>query len=179
MSIQDWGSLGEVIGALGLLITVCFLVYELRLTRAAIAHKDYSETISRNETFWSNVIGNTELLDTFTVIHELTLELKHTPTLEQIKARITPNEFTRWYHHCRVSSLNFEAYLNSLERGFMVKGEFDMAFAPRTKDYIFWRELGLPVGRRTLRHFEKIVSMADLRSITVESGSSELHEQTA
>ena len=59
----------------------------------------------------------------------------------------------------------------------MVKGEFDMAFAPRTKDYIFWRELGLPVGRRTLRHFEKIVSMADLRSITVESRSSELQEQ--
>ena len=31
MSIQDWGSIGEVIGALGLLITVRFLVYELRL----------------------------------------------------------------------------------------------------------------------------------------------------
>ncbi len=161
MSIQDWGSIGEVIGALGLLITVCFLVYELRLTRAAIAHKDYSETVSRNETFWSHVIGNTQLLETFTIIHQLTLELKGMPTLDQIKTRITPNEFTRWYHHCRVSALNFEAYLNSLERGFMVQGEFDMAFAPKTKDYIYWQELGLSVGKRTTLHFEQIVCMLD------------------
>ncbi len=164
MSIQDWGSIGELIGALGLLITVCFLVYELRLTRAAIAHKDYSETISRNETFWSGVVGNTRLLETFTSIHELTQELKGMPTLEQIKARIAPIEFTRWYHHCRVSALNFEAYLSSLERGYMVQGEFEMAFAPKTKDYIYWRELGLSVGRRTTLHFEKIVCVLDSRS---------------
>ena len=169
MSIQDWGSIGEVIGALGLLITVCFLVYELRLTRAAIAHKDYSETISRNETFWSHVIGNTHLLETFTIIHELTLELKGMPTLDQIKTRITPNEFTRWYHHCRVSALNFEAYLHSLERGFMVQGEFDMAFTPKTKDYIYWRELGVSVGKRTTRHFEKIVSVLDSQPDSVPS----------
>ena len=46
MSIQDWGSIGELIGALGLLITICFLVYELRLTIAAIAHGALSENLA-------------------------------------------------------------------------------------------------------------------------------------
>ena len=69
--------------------------------------------MSRNETVWSHVIGNTHLLEASTIIHELTLELKGMPSLDQIKTRITPNGIARWYHHNRVFALNFEAYLHS------------------------------------------------------------------
>ena len=114
MSIQDWGSLGEVIGALGLLITVCFLAYELRLTRDCYRLPIGITLIDvRNETFWSNVIG--WLLDLFNGAFELTLEFKHIPTLDQIKARITPNEFIGGITIAGFFSIS-KRYLNSLER---------------------------------------------------------------
>ena len=51
----------------------------------------------------------------------------------------------------------------------MAQGEFGMAFAPKTKDYIFWRELGVSVGKRRSRHFEKFVSALDSQPASVPS----------
>ena len=49
MTISELGSLGEVVGAFGLIVTIVFLAMEMRMTREDGIYRDLEHLMIRNQ----------------------------------------------------------------------------------------------------------------------------------
>lgn len=66
MTIQDLGALGEIIGAVAVIITLIYLAVQLRQSNRATHRLMYSNAAEKVSDFWANLASNIELFELYT-----------------------------------------------------------------------------------------------------------------
>ena len=72
MTISELGSLGEVVGAFGLIVTLVFLAMEMRMTREDGIYRDLEHLMIRSQELCMLVTQSPELADVITKFTNLT-----------------------------------------------------------------------------------------------------------
>ena len=71
MTISELGSLGEVIGAFGLIVTIVFLAMEMRMKRQDEIYRDIEHVAIRNQEINMLVAQSPQLHDVMTKFNKL------------------------------------------------------------------------------------------------------------
>ena len=121
MTISELGSLGEVVGALGLIVTLVFLAVEMRLKRQAEDNKDLEQVQIQAFEIQLGAAENPELSKVLSKWNKLTggIWLPLPPHIDHAALQdifdeeelTTPN----YYHFA--SAMNYEMALTKWERG--------------------------------------------------------------
>lgn len=144
----------DVLASMALVISVFFLLKELRLTRDSIRHSDFVNSINRSAENMLRITENEELLSTIQKISVYRNQRKRNPRqLKRIIDALPPQERVRYFHFQRNACLSCEVFLESADAGFIDTNRFTMAFGWTEVDFEIWNVLGLEVGNRTRRHF--------------------------
>ena len=72
MTVSELGSLGEVVGAFGLIVTFVFLAMEMRMTREDGIYRDLEHLMIRSQELCMLVTQSPELADVITKFNNLT-----------------------------------------------------------------------------------------------------------
>ncbi len=144
----------DVLASLALVASMIFLLKELRLTRDAIRHSDFVNSINRSAENMLRITENRELLETIEKINVYREQRpRNTGQLRRIIDGLSALERTRYFHFQRNACLSCEVFLQSADSGFIDSERFSMAFGWSEVDYEIWLALGLDVGKRTRQHF--------------------------
>ena len=147
----------DVLASLALLVSVFFLLKELRLTRDSIRHSDFVNSINRSAENMLRITENEELLRT---IEKISIYRNHPRRSHQQLRRIidglTPQERVRYFHFQRNACLSCEVFLQSADAGFIDTERFSMAFGWNLVDLEIWTALDLDIGKRTRQHFAEL-----------------------
>lgn len=148
-------SLGaDVLASLALVISVIFLLKELRLTRDTMSHADFLNSINRSAENMLRITENDELLSTIEKISAYrNQQTRDARQLRQILDELSPREHVRYFHFQRNACLNCEVFLESANAGYIDSERFAMAFGWTAIDFEIWQALGLGIGVRTCQHF--------------------------
>ena len=147
----------DVLASLALLISVFFLLKELRLTRDSIRHSDFVNSINRSAENMLRITENEELLGT---IEKISVYRNHPcrshQQLRHIIDGLSSQERVRYFHFQRNASLSCEVFLESADAGFIDAERFAMAFGWNHIDFEIWTALNLEIGMRTRQHFAEL-----------------------
>ena len=121
MTISELGSLGEVVGAFGLIVTLVFLAMEMRLKRQAEDNRDVEQVQIRAFEIQLGVAENPELSKVLSKWNKLTggIWLPLPPHVDNVALQDIFDEeelTTRNYYHL-ASAMNYEMTLTKWERG--------------------------------------------------------------
>ena len=121
MTINELGSLGEVIGAFGLIVTIVFLAMEMRMKRQDEIYRDIEHVAIRNQEINMLVAQSPQLLDVMTKFNKLTgghfQPLPDSMTTERMKEAFDERELTMLVHYWYAAALGNEIFLTKAERG--------------------------------------------------------------
>jgi len=144
----------DVLASFALVISVIFLLKELRLTRDTMSHADFVSSINRSAENMLRITENDELLTTIEKIGVYRRNQKRDQRqLKQILDELPPQERVRYFHFQRNACLNCEVFLESASAGYIDAERFAMAFGWTETDFEIWNGLGLSIGTRTRLHF--------------------------
>ena len=147
----------DVLASLALLVSVFFLLKELRLTRDSIRHSDFVNSINRSAENMLRITENEQLLGT---IEKISVYRNHPRRSHQQLRRIldglTSQERVRYFHFQRNACLSCEVFLESADSGFIDAERFAMAFGWNHIDFEIWAALDLDIGMRTRQHFAEL-----------------------
>ena len=115
MTISELGSLGEVIGAFGLIVTIVFLAMEMRMKRQDEIYRDIEHVAIRNQEINLLVAQSPQLLDVMTKFNKLTgghfQPLPDSMTTERMKEAFDERELTMLVHYWYAAALGNEIFL--------------------------------------------------------------------
>ena len=121
MTISELGSLGEVVGAFGLIVTIVFLAIEMRMKRQDEMHSDVEKLMIRSQDLETLVAQNPALTKVMTKWNKLTgghlQPLPKDITRETIQTIFDEEEFTILYYYLHAQAYNSELLLTKAERG--------------------------------------------------------------
>ena len=147
----------DVLASLALLVSVFFLLKELRLTRDSIRHSDFVNSINRSAENMLRITENEELLAT---IEKISVYRNHPRRSHQQLRRIldglSSQERVRYFHFQRNACLSCEVFLESTDAGFIDAERFAMAFGWNHIDFEIWTALELDIGMRARQHFAEL-----------------------
>ncbi|MFQ3364391.1 MAG: hypothetical protein ACI883_001367 [Candidatus Azotimanducaceae bacterium] len=156
-------ALADVFASSALLVSMVFLLKEVRLMRDSLRHSDFVSSVNRSSDNMLRITENDGLLGT---IHKVSAyrfkEVRDPAELRAILAEIPPMEKIRYFHFQRNACLNCEVFLESVESGFIDAARFAMAFGWSNVDFEIWTELGLEAGPRSLQHFKNALESQKL-----------------
>jgi hypothetical protein len=66
MTVQDLGALGEIIGAVAVIITLIYLAVQMRQSNRATHRLMYSSAAEKVSDFWADLASNIELFELYT-----------------------------------------------------------------------------------------------------------------
>jgi hypothetical protein len=147
----------DVLASIALVVSVVFLLKELRLTRDSIRHSDFVNSVNRSAENMLRITENEELLTTIEKISAYRNQpLRNRSQLRRIIDALTPQERVRYFHFQRNACLSCEVFLDSAAAGFIDQDRFSMAFGWNDVDYEIWEALGLTIGPKTRQRFAKV-----------------------
>ena len=150
----------DVLASFALVISVFFLLKELRLTRDTMSHADFVSSINRSAENMLRITENDDLLSTIEKISVYRNQHKRdTRHLRRILDGLTPQERVRYFHFQRNACLNCEVFLESASAGYIDADRFAMAFGWSEVDFEIWSVLGLSIGARTQQHFDAVAAL--------------------
>ena len=150
----------DVLASFALVISVIFLLKELRLTRDTMSHADFVSSINRSAENMLRITENDELLTTIEKIGVYRRNQKRDQRqLKQILDELPPQERVRYFHFQRNACLNCEVFLESASAGYIDADRFAMAFGWSEVDFEIWSVLGLSIGARTQQHFDAVAAL--------------------
>ncbi len=159
-------ALADVFASSALLVSMVFLLKEVRLMRDSLRHSDFVSSVNRSSDNMLRITENDGLLGT---IHKVSAyrfkEVRDPAELRAILAEIPPMEKIRYFHFQRNACLNCEVFLESVESGFIDAARFAMAFGWSNVDFEIWTELGLEAGPRSQLHFKNALESQKLAQI--------------
>ena len=121
MTISELGSLGEVVGAFGLIVTIVFLAMEMRMKRQDEIYRDIEHVAIRNQEINMLVAQSPQLLDVMIKLNKLTgghfQPLPGSMTTERMKETFDERELTMLVHYWYAAALGNEIFLTKAERG--------------------------------------------------------------
>ena len=121
MTISELGSLGEVVGALGLIVTLVFLAMEMRLKRQAEDNRDVEQVQIRAFEIQLGVAENPELSKVLSKWNRLTggIWLPLPPHIDNAALQdiFDEEELTTLNYYHLASAMNYEMTLTKWERG--------------------------------------------------------------
>ena len=121
MTISELGSLGEVVGALGLIVTLVFLAMEMRLKRQAEDNRDVEQVQIRAFEIQLGVAENPELSKVLSKWNKLTggIWLPLPPHIDNAALQdiLDKEELTTLNYYLLASAMNYEMTLTKWERG--------------------------------------------------------------
>ena len=121
MTISELGSLGEVVGAFGLIVTLAFLAMEMRMTREDGIYRDLEHLMIRNQELCMLVTQSPELADVITKFNNLTgghfQPLPKDVTAQKIRETFDERELTILTNYHYANSWGAELFLTKAERG--------------------------------------------------------------
>ena len=147
----------DVLASLALLVSVFFLLKEMRLTQDSIRHSDFVNSINRSAENMLCITENEELLRT---IDKVSVYRNHPhrscQQLRRITERLTARERLRYFHFQRNACLGCEVFLESADAGSIDTERFSMAFGWDLIDLEIWTALDLDIGKRTWQRFGEL-----------------------
>ena len=121
MTISELGSLGEVVGALGLIVTLVFLAMEMRLKGQAEDNRDVEQVQIRAFEIQLGVAENPELSKVLSKWNKLTggIWLSLPPHIDNAALQdiFDEEELTTLNYYHLASAMNYEMTLTKWERG--------------------------------------------------------------
>ena len=121
MTISELGSVGEVVGALGLIVTLVFLAMEMRLKRQAEDNRDVEQVQIRAFEIQLGVAENPELSKVLSKWNRLTggIWLPLPPHIDNAALQdiFDEEELTPLNYYHLASAMNYEMTLTKWERG--------------------------------------------------------------
>ena len=121
MTISELGSLGEVIGAFGLIVTIVFLAMEMRMKRQNEIYNDVEKAQIRSQELEMLVAQNPALTKVMTKWNKLTgghlQPLPKDITAETIQTIFDEEESTILYYYLHAQAYSTELVLTKAERG--------------------------------------------------------------
>ena len=149
----------DLLAAIALIVSLIFLLKELRLTRDSIRHSDFVSSINRSAENMLRITENNELLDTIQKISIYRNQpQRNSRQLKTIINNLAPREQVRYLHFQRNACLSCEVFLESSAKGFIDADSFAMAFGWNEIDFEIWNELSLNIGAKTRKQFEKTLA---------------------
>jgi hypothetical protein len=147
----------DVLASIALVVSVVFLLKELRLTRDSIRHSDFVNSVNRSAENMLRITENDELLTTIEKISVYRNQpLRNRSQLRRTIDALTPQERVRYLHFQRNACLSCEVFLDSADGGFIDQDRFSMAFGWNDVDYEIWEALSLTIGPKTRQRFAKV-----------------------
>ncbi len=144
----------DVCASMALVVSVIFLLKEVRLMRDSLRHSDFVNSINRSSDNMLRITENDQLLATIQKISVYRAKQRRdTADLKKIFESLSPLERVRYFHFQRNACLNCEVFLQSVEANAIDPERFAMAFGWSDVDHEIWTELGLSIGPRTQQHF--------------------------
>ena len=108
----------DVLASFALVISVIFLLKELRLTRDTMSHADFVNSINRSAENMLRITENDELLSTIEKISVYRRQQKRDKRqLRRILDGLTPQERVRYFHFQRNACLNCEVFSGKRQCG--------------------------------------------------------------
>ena len=121
MTISELGSLGEVVGALGLIVTLVFLAVEMRLKRQAEDNRDLEQVQIRALEIQLGASESPELAKVLSKWNKLTggIWLPLPPHIDHAALQdiFDEEELTTLNYYHLASAMNYEMALTKWERG--------------------------------------------------------------
>ena len=121
MTISELGSLGEVVGAFGLIVTLVFLAIEMRMKRQDEMYSDVEKLMIRSQDLETLVAQNPALTKVMTKWNKLTgghlQPLPKDITAETIQTIFDEEESTILYYYLHAQAYSTELVLTKAERG--------------------------------------------------------------
>ena len=121
MTISELGSLGEVIGAFGLIVTIVFLAMEMRLKRQSEDNRDLEQVQVRALELQLGAAENPELSKILSKWNKLTggifLPLPPHVNHATLQDIFNEEELTTLNYYHFASAMNYELMLTKWERG--------------------------------------------------------------
>ena len=121
MTISELGSLGEVVGAFGLIVTIVFLAMEMRMKRQNEIYNDVEKAQIRSQELEMLVAQNPALTKVMTKWNKLIgghlQPLPKDITAETIQTIFDEEESTILYYYLHAQAYNTELVLTKAERG--------------------------------------------------------------
>ena len=121
MTISELGSLGEVIGAFGLIVTIVFLAMEMKLKREDEKYRDLEQSIIRGQEINLLAAQSPELVKVLTKWNKLTggilQPLPESVTEDTVKELFEEDERTALTYFLWGNALNLELMMQKSERG--------------------------------------------------------------
>ena len=152
----------DVLASFALIISVFFLLKELRLTRDTMSHADFVSSVNRSAENMLRITENDDLVSTIEKISVYRNQHKRDKRhLRRILDGLTPQERVRYFHFQRNACLNCEVFLESTSAGYIDAGRFAMAFGWSDVDFEIWSVLGLDIGARTQQHFDAVAALVE------------------
>ena len=146
----------DAVASFAVIISVFFLLKELKLTRDSIKHSDFMNSINRSAENMLRITENDSLLRTIEKISVYRgQKSRNRADLARIIRNLPLREKHRYFHFQRNACLNCEVFLESASAGFIDAENFSMAFGWSAVDFEIWEELDLEIGSRTREHFRK------------------------
>ena len=121
MTISELGSLGEVVGAFGLIVTLVFLAMEMRMKREDESYRDLEKVQIRNQELQLSVATSPSLCSVMAKWNKLTgghfQPLPSGVTEDSVAELFTEEERTALVFYFYGSAMNFEMILAKFDRG--------------------------------------------------------------
>ena len=121
MTISELGSLGEVVGAFGLIVTIVFLAMEMKLKREDEKYRDLEQSIIRGQEINLLAAQSPELVKVLTKWNKLTggilQPLPESVTEDTVKELFEEDERTALTYFLWGNALNLELMMQKSERG--------------------------------------------------------------
>ena len=120
MSWTEIGAIGELIGAIGLFISICFVAYEMRLRRKDEAARELEVIQTRAIELQSGVAYQPELNQALTKWHRFTeghfKSLPNDVDKDILRAEFTDEEWNLLGHHFSAQAYWVDIFLSKIDR---------------------------------------------------------------
>jgi len=121
MTISELGSLGEAVGAFGLIVTIVFLAMEMRFKRQSEDNRDLEQVQIRVQELNLAAATSPSLSAIKAMLNKLTgghfQPLPDSMTTERMKETFDERELTMLVHYWYAAALGNEIFLTKAERG--------------------------------------------------------------
>ena len=136
MTIQDWGAIGEIVGAVGIIITLIYLATQIRYARIASTDATRQHRVSAIREIETQITSNPEISSAWFKAAAPSLSGMHDPLSEAYdltpeEARITASiashwMWTHWAHYRSMRSKEDTEELENLIRHFYTQPPMDL-----------------------------------------------------
>jgi hypothetical protein len=155
MTLQDWGALGEVIGALGVVITLIYLTKQIRLNTEAMEESRklaLAQTYQmRSDALQAMTVGAADSQHIGPIIDKLT-QLGYPEDVTSI-AKLTNDERSRFRLWQIAQQTHWDNMYFQYQHGYLDDESYEEVFKPRVRRLApTWAALGLVSLRRSFNN---------------------------